>query len=206
MSSEKSQNDHLEIEVKFFLTDPVGFEERVNQIGAKLTQPRVLEKNLRFDTPDGRLRSAREVLRLRMDTRARLTFKGPAQADQPVAIRPEIEFTVSDFEQAHQFLNALGFSVGVIYEKYRTAYKIGDAEISIDEMPFGIFCEIEASDAEAVRNLAEQLGLNWEDRILASYLQIFDTLKIRRGWTMRDLTFENFTDLTIIPEDLLPKS
>jgi hypothetical protein len=57
-----------------------------------------------------------------------------------------------------------------------------------------------------VRLLAEQLGLKWEDRILASYLQIFDTLKIRRGWTMRDLTFENFTDLTIIPEDLLPKS
>jgi adenylate cyclase class 2 len=206
MSSEKSQNNHLEIEVKFFLTDPVGFEERVNQIGAKLTQPRVLEKNLRFDTPDGRLRSAREVLRLRMDTRARLTFKGPAQADQPVAIRPEIEFTVSDFEQAHQFLNALGFSVGVIYEKYRTAYTIGDAEISLDEMPFGNFCEIEAGDAGAVRLLAEKLGLKWEDRILASYLQIFDTLKIRRGWTMRDLTFENFTDLTIIPEDLQPKS
>lgn len=204
MKSTDQQGDHLEVEIKFHLDDPYAFLEKVNQLGAELMQPRVFERNLRFDTPDGRMRAAREVLRLRQDSRARLTFKGPALQDQDVAVRSEIEFTVSDFDEALRFLKALGYEVVVIYEKYRTTFMLDGAEITLDEMPFGVFCEIEGRDASAVEEIARKLDLPWNQRIQASYLQLFDFVKNRRGLKMQDLTFENFTGFQSVPDDFLP--
>jgi adenylate cyclase class 2 len=201
MNSANQQDDHLEVEIKFHLDEPNTFLEKVKQLGAESIKPRVFERNLRFDTPDGRLRAAREVLRLRQDSRARLTFKGPAQEGQEVAVRSEIEFTVSDFDEANRFLEALGYEVVVIYEKYRSTFLLEDAEITLDEMPFGVFCEIEGRDAAAVVEIARKLGLPWEERIQASYLQLFETIKNRWGLKMRDLTFENFTSFRAAPED-----
>jgi adenylate cyclase class 2 len=204
MKIDADNNNNLEVEVKFHLKNIKTMFEALNGCCAELTQPRIFERNLRFDTPDGRLRAAGEVLRLREDSRYRLTFKGPALADQSVAIRPEIEFTVDDLEEARRFLEALGYEVSVIYEKYRTTFNLEGAEITVDEMPFGEFCEIEAFNAIEVERLAKMLNLEWEDRILGSYLQLFETLKTRRSLDMRDLTFENFRGLDFVPGDYLP--
>jgi len=193
----------MEIEVKFLLQDQTEFMGKMEQLGAVCIQSRVFERNLRFDTPDGRLRASRQVLRLRQDTLARLTFKGPALEFQPVAIRPEIEFAVSDFDAAREFLEALGYQVSVIYEKYRTSFSLERAEISIDEMPFGLFCEIEAGSAEQVKSLADRFGLNWSQRITESYLALFEMLKAHQGLEMPDLTFEGFSGIRVDPNYFL---
>ena len=105
-----------EIEVKFYLADPAGFRQRVIEAGARLVQPRVLEQNLRFDTPEMRLRAKAQVLRLRQDQAAHLTFKAPGDVRGGVLERQEIEFTVGDFAAARRFLEALGFLVFTSYE------------------------------------------------------------------------------------------
>lgn len=194
----------VEVEVKFLLQDPAAFRQRVLGLGAVCTQERIFEQNLRFDTADGRLRAAREVLRLRQDSIARLTFKGPADPTQSVAVRPEIEFSVGDFHQARLFLEALGFQVSVIYEKYRASYELDGAEISVDEMPFGTFCEIEGNNASQIQGLASRLALHWQERITESYLALFESLKTRRELTMHDLTFEAFQGIRVSPADFLP--
>ncbi len=204
MKNDTANKNNLEVEVKFHLKNIKTVIDELARCGAVISQPRVFERNLRFDTPDGRLRASGEVLRLREDSRYRLTFKGPALVDQSVAVRPEIEFAVDDLEEARRFLEALGYEVSVIYEKYRTTYNLEGAEITIDEMPFGGFCEIEARDAFEVERVAKMLNLDWKDRILGSYLQLFETLKTRRGLNMRDLTFENFRGLDFVPGDYLP--
>lgn len=196
----------METEVKFVLSDPQSFLEKGKQAGAVCTQERVFERNLRFDTPDGRLRAAHQVLRLRQDTRARMTFKGPAQENAPVAIRPEIEFTVSDFDAAQSFLEALGYEISVIYEKYRTSFDLEGAEVSLDEMPFGTFCEIEGRDADQIKELSGRLGLHWDDRINESYLALFERVKARRNLNMRDLTFDAFRGMGILPQDFLAEA
>ena len=84
-----------------------------------MIQPRVLETNIRFDLPDGGLRSEGRVLRLRQDTAARLTYKGAGKNEQGVARPHEIEFTVEDFEKAKNFLEALGYQKLLQYNKYR---------------------------------------------------------------------------------------
>lgn len=191
-----------EIEVKFYLSDAPGLQGRLEALGAVCVQPRVYEANLRFDTSDRQLSRSLRALRLRMDTAARMTYKGPPLDDAGARLRQELEFTVSDFDMARAFLEALGYQVIIMYEKYRATYHLGGLVITLDEMPFGTFAEIEGPGGEAIQATAHQLGLDWERRILDSYLVLFDRLKARLGLGFNDLSFDNFQELTIPPEAL----
>jgi len=180
-----------EIEAKFWLTDMIAFEERLRKAGARLLHPRVLEINLRFDTPDGRLTRQRRVLRLRKDYAVHLTYKGAARPGEAVSVRQEIEFEANNFEAAKAFLEALDYQVSVMYEKYRTDYKINDLVIAVDEMPYGYFCEIEGPRVSSIRSIADSLELNWEARILDSYLGLFSRLQ-QGGLQVHNLAFDEF--------------
>src|SRR5512133_854710 len=114
------EDQNLEVEVKFFLDDPAGFEKRLRSIGANLVQPRTHELNYRFDTPDLSLTRTRQVLRLRQDQAVVVTYKGPSLQGQAVSMRKEIELVVDNFQAAKDLLEALGYQVAVLYEKYRT--------------------------------------------------------------------------------------
>ena len=195
-------NTGKEIEVKFYLADLPRLQQRLEALGAACEQPRVYEANLRFDTPDRSLSRSLRALRLRMDTAARMTYKGPPQEDAGARLRQELEFTVSDFDMARALLEALGYQVIVMYEKYRATYRLGELLVTLDEMPFGTFAEIEGPGGETIQEAARQLGLDWERRMLDSYLVIFDQLKVRMGLSFKDLSFENFQGLTIPPEAL----
>jgi adenylate cyclase class 2 len=183
----------LEQEVKFRIDHLDALAERLRALGAICTQERTYELNLRFDSADGRLAAAYQVLRLRQDQRSRLTFKGPSDPNSSVSARQEIEVEVGDLGTARAILEALGYRVVVCYEKYRAAYQLGGVEVSLDEMPFGTFSEIEGPDEDSIRAAAEQLGLKWETRNKLSYLAIFGMLKETFGLEMPDLTFEAFT-------------
>ncbi len=173
--------DDQEIEVKFYVRDLATIEHLLQGLGAVCTAERVLETNLRFDTADGKLAQQRKALRLRQDADARLTFKGPPEADTEVNVRQEIEFQVGDFAAARRFLEALGYHVSIIYEKYRTTYTLNDLTIVLDEMPFGSFIEIEGPDSESIRKAAGSLFLDWQARSTSSYLALFQTLRSNRS-------------------------
>lgn len=193
---------NLEVEVKFYLDDPMSFEKRLRSIGANLVQPRTHELNYRFDTPDMSLTRARRVLRLRQDQNVIITYKGPAQQGQAVSVRQEIELEVNDFQAAHDLLEALGYQVSVLYEKYRTVYTLNELEITIDEMPFGMFSEIEGGDAQIIERTAASLSLLWSQRILQSYLMLFAHVKQNRGLQLQNLTFAEFKGIAVTAEDL----
>jgi adenylate cyclase class 2 len=190
-----------ELEVKFYLGETpqahARLVSRLEALGAAVSQPRVLETNLRFDRPDGELQVERKVLRLRQDALAHLTYKGPGVVLDGVQNRVELEFTVSDFDQAQQFLQALGYQVVVVYEKYRATYTLDTVLVTLDEMPFGCFAEIEGPDGESIRLAAQQLNLDWEKRIFTSYLGLFEALRAALNFTFRDLTFANFASIPV---------
>lgn len=191
-----------ELEVKFYISDLRALETRLRQSGARLVQPRVREVNLRFDTEDGDLSRTRQVLRLRQDNQAWVTYKGPGKKQSGARLRKELEFTVSDFDNARGLFESLGYRVVVIYEKYRAVYALGQALVTLDEMPYGDFIEIEGPDGNTIRASAGALGLVWKRRILDSYLALFERVRIARGLDFRDLTFENFKGMAVAPEDL----
>lgn len=196
-------NNSQEIEAKFHVRDLKGIELRLQQLKARLIQPRTHETNLRFDRPDRELRNSLRVLRLRQDREARLTFKGPStEAGGGILKRQEIEFSVPDFETARNFLEALGFQAVVFYEKFRTTYEIGQTHIMLDELPYGSFLEIEGHQTEEIRAVADQLGLKWECMIKAGYHALFDRVAIQYGLDVSTLSFDALKNVKINPADM----
>ena len=196
------ESNQQELEIKLYLLDMSAFQQRVESLGGQLIEPRLHEINLRFDTPDEQLTRASQVLRLRQDTAARLTYKGPGETIDGVHARREIEFTVSDYQSARTLLEALGYQVSLMYEKYRTTYELDGLQVTLDEMPYGNFTEIEGPDGKQIRAAADDLGVNWEARIVQSYTTLFEQLRQKKGYTFHDLSFDNFSSKDISPADL----
>jgi adenylate cyclase class 2 len=134
---------------------------------------------------------------LRKNQSAFLTFKGRSRVEDGVFSRKEIEFEVGDFEAAKRLIEALGFRVVVIYEKFRTTYTIDGLEIALDELPYGDFIEIEGTAGQDIRDLATKLDLNWNRAVLSNYLGLFSKLRKQEKYRFRDLTFENFLGIYV---------
>jgi adenylate cyclase, class 2 len=191
-----------ELEVKFYVNGLLPFENQLKQFGAALLQPRTHEINLRFDTPDQSLTRSSQVLRLRQDLEARLTYKGPGEVLGGVRLRREIEFSVSDYKAAQSFLEALGYQVSFMYEKFRAMYQLDNVLVTLDEMPYGFFLELEGPDPDSILAISRKLALKWDARILDSYTVLFDTVREKCGLKFRDLSFANFEGMQISPEML----
>lgn len=192
----------LETEAKFYVRDLKRIEMRLLESKAHLIQPRIHEVNLRFDNSSGDLRREFKVLRLRKDSEAKFTFKGPGVEVGGALSRREIEFTVSDFESAWQFLDALGFTPIVFYEKFRATYELDNIHIMLDELPHGNFVEIEGDDINALQNVAGLLGLNWDVSIQASYHALFVRAAEKHGLDESQLSFEALKSVSITAEDM----
>ena len=181
----------LECEVKFLIADPEGFRDRLRQTGA-LPTGSAFETNYRYDRADNQLLDSKCLLRLRRDRRNWLTFKKPhPSGGRQVKTHEELEVSVSDFETTHQILQALGFQRAQIYEKRRETYAIASVEICLDHLPFGHFIEIEGA-ADMLPSVAARLGLAWQARILANYLQIFERIREALRLPFSDVTFAHF--------------
>ena len=195
-------NSEQELEIKVYISDLQALKGQLEALGARLVKSRVHEHNLRFDTTDGELTNTAQVLRLRQDTAAKLTYKGPGEMVDGIRSRKEIEFTISDFNAARNFFEALGYQVSVIYEKYRTTYDFEGVEVALDEMPYGDFAEIEGPDPDAINAVADKLSINRSASIADSYTVLFERLRVVLGFTFRDLTFDNFENFEVTPAAL----
>jgi len=189
-----------EIEAKFYVADLAVVRDRVLAQRGRQLKPKLLERNWRFDSADGRLRSSRQVLRLRQDDQAHLTFKRSLGTPEE---RLEIEFGADDPQAARAFLEALGFNAFASYEKRREVFDLGGAHIALDELPYGPFVEIEAPTLEEVRRAASALGLDWERRVQVNYLALFDEFRNRLNLSFSDATFANFEGIPRLrPEEI----
>jgi adenylate cyclase class 2 len=195
-------NNNQEIESKFYVRDLASIQNRLLALGATCRVPRGFEYNLRYDDPEGNLQRERKVLRLRKFDDTRLTFKGPGENIGGALSRTEIELVIDDFENAKLFLTGLGYQIVMIYEKYRAMYELDGALITLDELPYGRFVEIEAGGLEEITTLARKLGLKPKAAIPASYQGLFERLKQAKNLSIQHLTFEAFTGMQIFPDEL----
>lgn len=195
-------NDYIESEVKLYVPDLAQVEANLLKIGAICTKPRILEKNIRYDLPDGSLTQEKRILRLRQDTEIRLTYKEPlADEDQPdqegnISSRVEVETVIQDIDAMDLILRHLGYHSYMVYEKYRTTYELEGGEIVLDEMPYGNFVEIESSP-EHIKHLIQLVGLSDAPKIDAGYVALFRMLKSKLGLVFNDLTFSNFKNVYV---------
>ena len=188
--------EHLEIEVKFHLSDVGPIRNRILKIGAECTG-RVFETNIRLENEDKNLIKQKSLLRLRKDSKTTLTFKSePCHKDQNFKVLEELEVCVSDFSTMLRILESLGFHNEQIYEKWREIFSLHSTSLCIDSMPYGDFLEIEGKKEE-IKDLACRLGLKWEKRILCNYLELFEFIKQKLNLPFSDVTFSRFQNIKV---------
>ena len=178
----------VEIEKKYRLTKKQrqDVQRRLPEIGAAL-EGEEFEENTLYS--GGALEVGTSVLRLRrVGDGAVLTYKQRFPGVSAVKQQQEDETKVSDAEAMEAILDALGFVPALVYEKRRTTWRLGDAEIVIDELPFGLFMEIEGPESE-IRKVERQLAIKGLRAEHATY----PLLTERHGKTHHGVTEARFT-------------
>ena len=186
-----------EKEVKFYLTDPGPVKSALMALDP-VQEGRVFESNLRLEDKNQSLKEKNALLRLRKNRGTVLTYKCKDEmcTNGQVKVFREMETEVGDFDAAVEIFSALGFEPAQTYEKYRETFRLSGAVITFDTLPFGEFLEIEAETGR-IRQLAKDLGLTWEDRILTNYLALFEAVKNQWGLGFSDVTFDNFKNVRV---------
>src|SRR5258706_13662881 len=147
----------VEIEKKYRLTKKQreAITGRLRKLGAAPGELEVEENTI---YRGGRLELGGCALRLRrVNGRALLTFKQRFPSKAPIKHQREEETEVADADAVAAILRSLEFRPALVYEKRRIRWRIGKAEIALDELPFGLFMEIEGAeqDIERVETLLE---------------------------------------------------
>lgn len=186
----------IEIEKKYRVS--AGLTERVRrrltEAGAEGRGGAEFEENVIYTGPG--LDPARRVLRLRRKgVSAVFTFKERDLSGSPVKRQREEETEVSDAGALASILEALGYRPALVYEKRRETWRVAGAEVVLDELPFGLFVEIEGDEAR-ILEVEKLLGLGDAEAEHAPYPE----LTLRHG-TKRGEVFEaRFDDAA--PESL----
>lgn len=99
------------------------------------------------------------VLRLRrIGNRGILTYKQRLPSSSDIKHQREDETRVDDPDAMEAILDALGFRPALVYEKRRETWALGKTEIVIDELPFGLFMEIEGTE-QGIRDVEGKLAI-----------------------------------------------
>ena len=87
-----------------------------------------------------------------------LTYKEKVRNDSGAKQKIEYETAVSDVEAAEKIIERLGYKLTAVYEKRRKYWHFGDVEVVLDELPFGLYMEIEGT-IEAIEKAEKIFGL-----------------------------------------------
>ena len=161
----------MEIEKKYRLTAEQRDEvlQRLKDAGAD-DRGEEFEENTIY--AGGSLERGRSVLRLRrVGEKALLTYKERFAGESAVKRQREDETAVDDPSAMALILDALGFKPVLVYEKRRRTWSLGETEVVIDELPFGLFMEIEG-DEEAINDAEQTLAIGGLTAEHATYPQL----------------------------------
>ena len=174
-----------EVEKKYRLTrgEAESVRRRLEEVGGEAGGGEEFEENTIYTGPG--LDPRRRVLRLRRRRgRALFTFKEREPTASAIKRQREDETEVSDADALAAILEALGYRPALVYEKRRTTWRVRGAEVVLDELPFGLFLEIEGEES-SILEAEKLLGLESAEAEHAPYPE----LTLRHG-TMKDGVIE----------------
>ena len=179
----------VEIEKKYRLTKKQReiLLQRLPEIGAR-SKGEEFEENTLYG--GNALDIGRCILRLRrVGSKTILTYKERLPSHSSVKHQREDETKVEDGEAMDAILDSLGFTPALVYEKRRAKWRLGKAEIVIDELPFGLFMEIEGKESE-IRDIERKLAVRGLKAEHATYPQL--TVKHGKAYgNLIEARFEN---------------
>lgn len=148
----------IEIEKKYRLTAKQRDEVRARlpEIGATC-EGEEFEVNTLYTGDAVELNQA--VLRLRrIDDRALLTYKERVGTRTDIKEQLEFETGIDNPDAIEFILEALGYYPALVYEKRRETWRIEETEIVVDELPFGLFMEIEGEE-QSIQDIESNLAI-----------------------------------------------
>ena len=192
-----------------FEQPPIEYSESTPDNGLSRLQAAVAKKpeSLKHESRYGYLRGLLEKLKITPESQILVYSKTSLQRSRisprtPRAIYfnddvyvgychngDEIETAVADPRALLGILERAGFDVWFRYEKYREEFSAPDVVIAIDETPLGVFVEIEGTET-GVSTVADQLGRQPGDYILASYRSLFAEHCSRLGVPVTNMVFD----------------
>jgi adenylate cyclase class 2 len=179
----------LEQEIKLAYASVEAARQAVITAGGRLVVSRRLLDDQFFDTHDLRLRRDAQALRVRNDSdHATLTWKGPPRPG-PVKTREELEADCTNARDLAALLGALGYVPCFRSQKYREEYAIESAVVTVDETPFAVFVEVEASPA-AIGDVVARLGRSPDDYELKSYVALWRNWCATHHLAFGDMVFD----------------
>jgi adenylate cyclase class 2 len=194
---------HREIEMKLPVSDVSSLILKLRRLNA-IAFGRVFEKNTLYDTPDADLRRTGRLLRIRVETPARSSFSAPGvrsamvTSKAPPAVQTsakprykeklERQLIIPGPKRWSRILSSLGFRAGFRYEKFRTAFRLPDIHLDLDETPAGTFLELEG-EPKAMDRVARALGYSPGDYLQCTYWDIYVSDCRRRGVSPTNMVF-----------------
>jgi len=157
-----------EIEKKYRVTEAQveALRARLQAVGAK-AEGTEFEVNTVYAGPG--LEPRRRLLRLRrVGQRAVLTYKERPPTEAAIKQQREDETEVADADALAAILEGLGYTPALVYEKRRETWRLDEAEVVLDELPFGWFVEIEGEEV-AIHAVERKLELDTAEVEHATY-------------------------------------
>ncbi|MCX8000634.1 MAG: class IV adenylate cyclase [Leptospiraceae bacterium] len=167
----------MEVEAKFRLKP--GVEEKIKKIAKFFEEKEEFDVYLSHPCRD--FAKTDEALRLRVEKKVKLTYKGP-KIDAETKSREEVNVVVNDFEETLKLLEFLGFKKFRTVKKLRKIYRMDNAIICVDSVEgLGDFIEIEVEGGlerkEEIFKIAEMLGYTKAESVRLSYLEMLEKIK-----------------------------
>ncbi len=160
----------LEVEIKARVYDLEYVKNKLSLLGFKYVG-KFFEKDYYYNHPCKDFKETDEALRIRIcNGKLSITYKGRKLDERS---KTRIEYTSIADENIFKIVEALGFKLVAVVEKFREVFKKDNIKICIDNVKnLGTFVEIESDkyDLDLLFNIAKELNLKEFTR--KSYLEM----------------------------------
>lgn len=185
-----------EIEATFINIDKEQIRAQLKSLGATLLQPETLMRRTIFDIDDY------SFVRVR-DEGNRITMSYKHLDSLSLSGMKEICLTVDNFDEAINFVKALGLKPKAEQETYREEWQLDGVEVDIDTWPWiPSYIEIEGPSEAAVKAVAGKLGFDMQDALFGSVDQVYN---LYYDVTRRDINYCPEIKFTNVPDWLEAK-
>lgn len=183
------------IQIKFKIADVDMFLEKLRK-NKYILIGGTFEKTTIYDFEDERLEKSGIFIRTKNGFEDTVTIKEKifSKSQKKYFERKNATFEIENCDSMKYLLEKIGLTKTYIMEKYRIIWKKGEVELHLDELPFGIYCEVCSSEKE-IDKIVSRLGVNTIYN--CTYWEIYNQLEDDK----RDIKFEKdhifLTDLLI---------
>lgn len=185
-----------EIEATFINVDKDALRAKLKALGGRLLQPELLMRRTIFSIDDYTYARVR-------DEGNRITMSYKHLDTYTLSGMKEICLTVDNYDEAIEFVKALGLQPKAVQETYREEWELDGVELDIDTWPWlPTFVEIEGPSEAQVAKVANQLGYQMADAIYGAVDQVYN---LYYNTTANDINYCPEIKFTEVPDWLEAK-